>query len=332
MTAAQETDGMIKLLFTGVGRRIELLQAFRDASIALNKPIGICGTDVDETAPALAFCDETRIVPTMADTGYVDHLLRICAEEQIRCVIPTIDTDLLTLSENRERFRAIGTDVLISEPDVIRLCRDKMKTLELFRYCGLRFPQTVTDHRDYAGAYPAFIKPRTGSASKDSFFAEDEEALAFYAKRVPDRIIQPFIRGREYTVDVFCDRDGNVVSVVPRERLQVRSSEVLKTRISMNAEIIGECRKLCETVRFFGPLTVQLIRDADDIDWFIEINPRYGGGAPLSMKAGARSAQALLRLLDGEDAGEYAIEDGAVFSRFDQSVRVRTAGMYRNEG
>ena len=36
----------------------------------------------------------------------------------------------------------------------------------------------------------------------------------------------------------------------------------------------------------------------------IKINPRYGGGAPLSMKAGARSAEALLTLLSG-DVVEY---------------------------
>jgi len=67
-------------------------------------------------------------------------------------------------------------------------------------------------------------------------------------------------------------------------------------------------------------MTVQLIRDDKGIDWYIEINPRFGGGAPLSMKAGARSAEAILKLMDGEDVDEQEISDGAIYSRFDQSV------------
>lgn len=84
--------------------------------------------------------------------------------------------------------------------------------------------------------------------------------------------------------------------------------------------MIEESEKLCEAFKPCGPMTVLLIRDEEGIDWFIERNPRYGGGAPLSMKSGARSAEMLLHLHDGDEVGEYEIADGAVYSRFDQSV------------
>ena len=126
--------------------------------------------------------------------------------------------------------------------------------------------------------------------------------------------------GREYTVDIFCDWNGEPVTIVPRERLQVRAGEVLQTQICMDETMIEESRILCKAFKPCGPITVQLIRDAAGTDWFIEINPRFGGGAPLSMKAGARSAEAILRLLDGEDAGEYQVVNDAIYSRFDQSV------------
>jgi carbamoyl-phosphate synthase large subunit len=59
-------------------------------------------------------------------------------------------------------------------------------------------------------------------------------------------------------------------------------------------------------------------------DYYIEINPRFGGGAPLSIMAGADSAEALLRLIRGEKLvfRDRAAEDGSIFSRFDQSVRI----------
>ena len=313
----------MNILFTGVGRRIELLQAFRSAALVLGKRLKIFGADLAGTAPALSYCDRVRRVVAMRDPGYIANLLEICRKDAIDLLIPTIDTDLLVLSEHREEFEAIGTRVMISAPDKIRICRDKNVTSRFFVDCGLHAPLPVNDWRAYTGGYPAFIKPKDGSSSINAFRVGSEEELKVYAERVGDYVIQPFVTGREYTIDVFCDWDGNPVHIVPRERLQVREGEVLKTRICMDGQMIAEAKTLCEAFRPRGPMTVQLIRDSRGVDWFIEINPRYGGGAPLSMKAGAKSAETVLRLLDGETV-EYTenAADGAVYSRFDQSVAI----------
>ncbi|MBR6019169.1 MAG: ATP-grasp domain-containing protein [Lachnospiraceae bacterium] len=312
---------MIRILFTGVGRRVELLQAFRNAALVLNKDLMIYGADMTGTAPALAYCNYVRRVVAMKDPRYIDGLLSICREDNIDLLIPTIDTDLLVLAENKEKFERIGTRVMISEPDKIRICRDKNNTSEFFVKCGLRAPMPVNDWREYAAGYPAFIKPKDGSSSINAYKVDNVEALKIYAEQIEDYIVQPFVSGREYTIDIFCDWNGEPVSIVPRERMQVRSGEVLKTRICMDDQMIDEAKRLCKEYKPCGPITVQFIRDEAGTDWFIEINPRFGGGAPLSMKAGARSAETILKLLDNEKP-EYQgdIADGAVYSRFDQSV------------
>ena len=311
----------MNILFTGVGRRIELLQAFRNAALVLNKELKIYGADMAGTAPALAYCDYTRTVVAMKDPGYIDNLLSICADDHIDLLIPTIDTDLLVLSENKEEFDAIGTRVMISAPDKIRICRDKNNTSQFFVDCYLQAPIPVNDWKEYKSGYPAFIKPKDGSSSINAFKVENQEELEVYAGQVEDYIVQPFVSGHEYTIDIFCDWEGEPISIVPRERLQVRAGEVLKSQICMDKTMIEESKVLCKAFKPCGPMTVQLIRDDAGIDWFIEINPRFGGGAPLSMKAGARSAEAIIKLMDGEEL-RYAsdIADGAVYSRFDQSV------------
>lgn len=310
----------MRILFTGVGRRIELLQAFRSAALVLKKDLKIYGADMAGTAPALAYCDYTRLVVAMKDPRYISNLLQICMDDHIDLLIPTIDTDLLVLSENKEKFAKIGTKVMISAPEMIRICRDKNDTSHLFAKCGLHTPIPVNDWKAYDGGFPAFIKPKDGSSSINAFKVENREELEVYAGRIKDYIVQPFINGREYTIDIFCDWSGNPISIVPRERLQVRAGEVLKTQICTDKTMIDEARAICLAFKPCGPLTVQLIRDEKGIDWFIEINPRYGGGAPLSMKAGARSAEAILKLMDGETAEVQEAADGAVYSRFDQSV------------
>ena len=310
----------MRILFTGVGRRVELIQAFREAALVLNKELKIYGVDIDRTAPALAYCDYTRQIVSMDNPLYIDELLSICYENHIDLVVPTLDTDLLILSENKSLFDSINTQVMVSNTDVIQMCWDKILTSRVFKECGLKTPTTVTDWKEYKEAYPAFIKPRTGSGSVNANGVEDERKLEFYADQIENYIVQPFIHGREYTIDILCDWDGNPVTIVPRERLQVREGEVLKARIDVDSQIMEECRKICSKLKPCGPITIQLIRDNADVDWFIEINPRFGGGAPLSMKAGARSAEAVLRMMEGEATGKYESTDKAVYSRFDQSV------------
>ena len=299
------------------------MQAFRSAAFHTGCRLRLYGADMTFTAPALFYCDAMRQVCSMRDTDYIPELVRICQDDSIDLVIPTIDTDLLILSEHTADFAAAGTRVLISRPEMIRICRDKNYTSEFFVSCGLRAPMPVNDWREYRGKFPCFIKPKDGSSSINAFRVENPEELAVYAAEIGDYIVQPFVEGTEYTIDMFGDFDGNLISAVPRIRLAVRAGEVLKTKICLDPVILGEAERLAAAFRPVGPMTVQLIRDrATGEDYYIEINPRYGGGAPLSMKAGARSAEYILSLLMGEKPSCLAedLADGAVYSRFDQSV------------
>lgn len=314
----------MKLLFTSVGRRVELIRLFRQAATRLGQALVILGGDLSPTAPALAFCDRHFTLPPIASSAYIPTLLKLCREEGVDALIPTIDTDLLILAQHREEFACAGIRVCVCAPEAIAACRDKRRTYELFASVGLVTPRPAESVADYAGGFPAFIKPRDGSSSINSYRACSREELCELASRVPDYIIQPFVEGTEYTVDVFCDWSGEPIYITPRVRLAVRSGEVLKTQICHCAEIEAEIRRLIATLRPCGPLTVQLIRDAAGVNHYIEINPRFGGGAPLSMRAGADSAAAMLRLLSGEklDFVPHAARDGAVYSRFDDSICV----------
>ena len=312
----------MKVLFTSVGRRVELMQAFHSAAERLGVDLIIYGADITNTAPALQFVDKKVLVPSINDESYLPTLKKVCEEESIDALIPTIDTDLLLLSQHRDEFGA--TRVFVSSQDKVKICRDKRFTADYFNSLGLHSPHPVDDVKKYDGGFPAFIKPKDGSSSIDAYKVTNQADLEEISNRVPDYIIQPFITGTEYTVDIFCDWDGNPVFITPRIRLAVRSGEVLKTEIRQDDKIIDEMKRLCADYKPRGQITVQLIKASDGTDWYIEINPRFGGGAPLSIKAGANSAEAIIRILKGEKLGykDHAAIDDAIYSRFDQSVRV----------
>ena len=315
----------MKILFTSVGRRVELMQAFRSAAEKNKIDLTIYGADVSNSAPALFFCDRSVIVPRINNDNYIPTLLEVCKKESINALVPTIDTDLLILSENKERFKEVGTEVVISDPDKIVICRDKRLTTKFFLSCGLDCPETSDNYLNYDKGFPAFIKPKDGSSSINAFKVNNFEELESYAHHISDYIIQPFIEGTEYTVDAFCDFDGNPIYITPRIRLAVRSGEVLKTKISQDETIITEIKALIKKYKPCGQITVQLIRQKETSkDYFIEINPRFGGGAPLTIKAGADSAEALLKIISGQKLNYIpnAAKDGEVYSRFDQSIKV----------
>lgn len=322
----------MKVLFTSVGRRVELIQAFRQAANELNVELTIIGADIASDAPALFFCDETKIVCRIKDKNYIPRLLAICEIEKVDCLIPLLDTELLLLAENKKHFEEIGTKVLISAADKVRLCRDKNYIADYFVSLGLKSPLPVNSVEKFEQimergevSFPAFIKPKDGSSSINAYRVDTLHDLKLYADKIEDYIIQPYISGREYTIDIFCDYEGNPVYITPRERLAVRAGEVLKTKITQDDTMISEMLMLVADYKPCGQITVQLIQEEKTGDnYYIEINPRFGGGAPLSIKAGANSAKAVLKMLNGERLlyKEKAARDGAVYSRFDQSVCV----------
>ena len=184
---------MKKILFTSVGRRVELMQAFKEAALRLGMPLLICGADITNSAPALLYCDKTFNICRISDSDYIPMLLNICEKENIDLLIPTIDTDLLILSQHKKDFLKIGTRVVISDEDKIKLCRDKRFTADYFNSVGLKSPVPTDDYTKYVGGYPAFIKPKDGSSSIFAYKVNNFEQLKNYALQVPDYIIHTFV-------------------------------------------------------------------------------------------------------------------------------------------
>ncbi len=317
------------VLFTCVGRRVELMQAFRAAAARLGLTLKVAAVDADPTAPALAYADVKRLLPRATDPDYIPALAAFARQTQARLLIPTTDTDLLALSAARADFERDGCLPLIGAPEVVRVCRDKLLTFDLLRAAGIDTPATYTPAQIRAEAqprFPLFIKPRTGSASIWVHKINDAEELAFYLQRVNDPIVQEFVVGIEHTLDVYVGLSGAPRCVVPRARWQVRAGEVSKGVVVKHHGVMAAGRRVVEKLgdSLRGLVTLQCILTPDDRIRFIEINPRFGGGAPLSIAAGADFPRWLLEELHGR-APAIALDGfrhGIAMLRYDWSVFV----------
>ena len=313
----------VNVLILSAGRRVELIHCFKDARERLGISGKVVAVDLSKTAPALYHAEGHHLVPPVGSSGYIDELIRICTEEDIHLMIPTIDTELKVLSKNRERIEeATNAKVMISDPGVIGICRDKNRTSEFFREAGVKTPENI-DPGKIAGKdleFPLFIKPLDGSSSINAFQVRTMKELEFFKDYVPNPIIQRFTEGDEYTIDAFCDFQGRIIHIVPRLRIATRGGEISKGKVVKDREIIGETEKVLKALKPMGHITLQCIRNDQGI-YFIEINPRFGGGAPISIKAGADSPENLYRLLSGETL-EYNedYQDRMMALRYDAAV------------
>jgi carbamoyl-phosphate synthase large subunit len=329
MPGGRQPDHPLTILVTCVGRRVELLQAFRAAAARLGVPLRLVGLDYDLTAPGLFCVDTPVIVPRVSDPGYIPAVLDAVERHGATALLPTTDTDLLVLAAQREAVAARGCAPLIGSPAVIRTCRDKTATFEFLRQHGVDTPQSWTPEQLAAGpqpAFPVFIKPRTGSASLGTHKINDREELAFYLRHVPDPIVQEFVAGREHTLDVYVGLTGVPRCVVPRARWQVRTGEVSKGVVVKDLEVMQAGRRVVEALgpSVRGLVTLQCIVTAERRIRFIEINPRFGGGAPLGIAAGADYPLWLLQELLGQTPAVAfdGFRHGVCMLRYDWSVFV----------
>jgi carbamoyl-phosphate synthase large subunit len=314
------------VLFTTIGRRVSLLNSFRRAAKQLKISVQFFGTDVDKLAAAFQFCDRPLLVKPIKDKAYIPELLNIVDKNKIKLIVPTIDTNLLVLAKNKKKFAALGCYVLVSEPEVIYTCQDKREAYHFMRDNGFDTPVTISVQSAFAKRdfdWPALLKPRDGSASRGVVVVNNRQELLTLGRRAPNYIVQKFIKGVEYTCDVYVDFDMKVRCVVPRKRIEIRAGEVSKAQVVKNSAIMNRVAKLAKALKAGpGVITVQCFLKSDGRIVFTDINPRFGGGVPLSIKAGADFPKWILQEMLGRKPmiKPDRFEDGLIMLRYDSEV------------
>ncbi len=313
----------VTILFTSVGRRVELLRAFRRAFSVLGLTGEIVGLDVDALAPALQVSDKAFVVPPVSSPDYVPTLEAICRRESVNLIFPLIDPDIPTLAHARPILEATGARVAVVSPEAVTLSGDKWATRNFFRRIGLATPTSWLPGEMVAAeaVYPLFVKPRSGSAGKQAFRVDSPRELEFFLDYIHEPIVQDYINGPEITTDVVSDLEGNVLGLVSRQRIEVRAGEVAKGVTVHVPEVLEGCARIARELPAVGPITVQCLMRGQT-PYFTEINARLGGGVPLCIAAGVNAPLLLLSRCVGIPVATPplgAYQTDLYISRFDDS-------------
>jgi carbamoyl-phosphate synthase large subunit len=261
-------------------------------------------------------------VPLATDPAYIPELLAICQAERVRLAVPTIDDELPMFGAARQAFADIGVIAACSPEETAAICNDKYLTCDHLAKRGVPAAQSWLPSELPADvALPLFIKPRGGRGGVAAFPAHTRKELEFFTGYVPTPVVQEFLGGAEFTIDVLCDFDGTPLSIVPRERVVIRAGVIDRGRTVKSAALIELAQRACGALSFAGPINIQC-RMRGDQPVIFEINPRFSGGIPLTIAAGADFPRLLLKLATGA-AVEPAIgrfKDNLWMTNYEASV------------
>jgi carbamoyl-phosphate synthase large subunit len=289
----------MNVLITAASRRVPLVQAFKSALRSLGVPGTVIVTDVNPLSPAVHFGGRAYRVPLATDPSYIGELLAICRAEHVGLIVPTIDDELPVFGASRQAFTDIGVVAACSPAETATICNDKYATCQHLTSRGVAAAQSwLPSELPDDVRLPLFVKPRGGRGGVGAFPVRTRKELEFFIEYVPTPVVQEFLDGREFTIDVLCDLDGKPLSIVPRERVVIRAGVIDRGRTVKSAAMTELAVRACEALPFAGPINIQC-RMSGDRPVIFEINPRFSGGIPLTIAAGADFPKLLVKLARG---------------------------------
>ena len=314
------------IIITSAGQRVALVKDFQETLNRFYPGAKVFATDMNpRLAPAAYVSDGCFEVLRVTDPQYIPQLLQLCKDNAIGMIVPTIDTELLVLAENKKLFEENGIVVCVSSLDFIKICRDKRNTGDFFEEHGIRVPKPIDKNHP---TFPLFAKPYDGSLSTNLHYIKNAEELTEEILNDPKLLFMEYIDKdvyKEYTVDMYYGRDHKVKCIVPRERIKIRAGEINKG-LTEKEPLTKYLLDRLETIEgCVGCICIQFFFNRDNGDVVgIEVNPRFGGGYPQTYAAGGNYPEYLIReYFLGEKIGYFdGWKDHQLMLRYDDAVYV----------
>lgn len=318
----------MNILITSAGRRVSLVRSFQKELKAIYSKAKVYASDSSPIVSAACHvADEFIKAPRLDDPKYIDVLINLCITHDIRLIIPTIDTELLDLAKNKLRFEEQGIIILISSVDFVTKCRDKRKTHKFFEAHNVNVAEEYSKDNYIL---PLFIKPCDGSRSVDTFLIKSTDDLTEYHFSNEKLMFLEYLDPEnydEFTCDLYYCKSHILKCAVPRKRIEVRDGEVYKA-LTVNNVLVSYIKKNLKYIEgAIGCLTAQFfLHKTDDTKIYgIEINPRFGGGYPLSYLSGANFTKWIIEeyLLEKDIEDKFDVwESDLLMIRYDDEILV----------
>lgn len=288
----------MNILFTNAGRRTYLIEYALDLiNEGYDLNLFVSDTSINTAAMHVHSSVGTIITPRVSDDDehYVRQLLSICKEKNIELLIPLMDFELPILSLNKTEFEKIGVKVWVSDYLTIINCLDKKLNYNFCINNGIPVPKSYFTN---VSLKPPYIKKRIlGSGSVGLEFVTSSLISDF---KEGEDMIQEMVEGKEFGMDILNDINGNFVHSCVREKIEMRSGETDKASSLQSKDFEKWAKKISSTFKHVGNMDIDFILTEDKKIYFIDFNPRFGGGYPYTHLSGANYLKFIIESTMGE--------------------------------
>lgn len=313
----------MNILLTSVGRRSYLVEYFKQA---LGKSGFVFGANSEADTSGMVSSDRAFIVPKVNSQEYIPTLLKICKENQVGLIVSLFDIDLPYLSAEKSQFEAIGVTLVVSNPTVIEVANDKWKTFEFLQSNKIKTPLTFKQLSAFKIGlvhgeikFPVIVKPRWGMGSIAIYKADTLEEVEFFVSYTQKQIknsylnilsnkdleksvlIQEFVPGTEYGVDVLNDLEAKHIVTVVKQKMAMRSGETDGAIVVNNERVELLANRVSVILGHIGNLDIDILLDPKSGEHSVlEFNARFGGGYPFSHLAGVNFPKLLIDMVQNK--------------------------------
>lgn len=278
----------IAIAVTGVGGGVgqSILKALANSDYTL------IGLDGEALGAGLYAVPEAYVIPYANHPTFLSHVRKICVEQRCKLLFPGLDAELSVLSRNRESFQEADTFVVVSNPEVIEICDDKLLTSEFLIKNGIAAPFTY-DLNDLLEKkveipFPLVIKPRKGGARSQnvSMVADRHEIDRMLDNKsfdINNYVAQEYLEGDEYTCGSV-SFNGKCFGVIVMRRI-LRDGDTYKCFVERNPAIYEAVERIITVLKPTGGCNVQL-RMKNGVPYVFEVNARCSGTTAARALAG----------------------------------------------
>lgn len=274
----------------------------------------LIGTTIYDESPANCFADLVELVPKTEDPRYLDFLKKLIIKHSVDMIIPAIEADMSYWNTHREELEALGTTVLLNNPELVTLCLDKWqfyKKLEEHNYRGRILSSIECNYHTFNT--PFILKPRNGFGARGLVKVEKEEDYSPFIDQIGSNLMMQEYVGtdkEEYTVSVFFDRESRIKSMISLKRKLAKAGYTEVAEV-VDANIFrDDILQLAQIFHPVGPTNFQFRMHNKELK-LLEINPRISSSTSIRCKFGYNeSKMAVDYFMDGEEIVQPKISYG----------------------
>lgn len=272
------------LLLTSASSKVPLVFSAQRSLRSIAPELKLLVGDTREDSLAFHFNPHTWTMPKAINQN-LDIILDGCVERNVKLILPTRDGELMFFSQHKEVFESKGIAVLVSNALGVNRCIDKLLFYNHLNEQGFPTIPTTTEIRGGLGTQ-FVIKERYGSGSIKVQINVSAADVAREALSFQEPIIQPLIRGREFSVDIWVSIDGNCAVSSPRFRDYVVDGEAKVTSTFQDEKLEKLSISIARALGLSGLCVLQGFILEDESYLFMECNARIGGATTASINSG----------------------------------------------